>query len=165
MALDLNFLNSLKLDLWGMDLEAVESMGRSEYRELYLTTARQGICKTHDGKDVYFYPDLFDYGFFTVSEWKISSTKDIIDITRVERIRWIKEFIGGNVANSQCWAIPVSRTATKRLYCSQSVGYAVWLNPRSDKETFKFRTAHPAEAGRIWDYTREVKGSKCIGRF
>jgi len=144
----------------------VESTGRGLYRELYLSpNETYGIVKTHDGLNVYFHPDVFDYAFYGRSQWEISTVKDVIDRGRVERIKWIKEFISGNVSNSQCWAIPVSKTALKRLYLSVNPGYVVWINPRADKQSFNFRNAYPADPPRVWEYARSVKDSKLIARF
>ena len=139
----------------------MESKGRSEYRELYLTSESEGIIKTHDGLDVHFHLDSFDYGFFGRSDWETSSLKDRIDKGRVARIRWIREFIAGNIANSRCWTIPVGKAgALKRLYFSVSPSYVVWLNPRGDQISWSFKTAYSADPPRIWEYTREVRGSK-----
>src|SRR5215216_2312313 len=148
-------LESLLVRLRGYDHPAVESIGRKLYSELYLQEENVGIIKTHDDLDVYFYRDSFDYAFFTRSEWQTSTIKDVIDKGRVERIRWIKEFIAGNVSPCQCWEIPVGkRGAKKRLYFSTAIGYVIWLNPRGDQKSWSFKTAYPADPARIWDYTR-----------
>jgi len=159
-------LDSLLIDVKGMDFPEVERIGREAYEQLYLQSSTQGVLNTHDGYNVFFFADSFDYGFFTRSEWQISTIKDIVDRRRVRRVKWIREFIAGNVANSQCWQIPVgNRGAKKRLYLSTAVGYVVWLNPRADGKSWSFKTAYPADPPRIWEYTREVRGSKLLGRF
>lgn len=159
-------LNSLRIDVKRIDLSEVEAIGRRIYAELYLQSDTRGVIKTHDGHEVYFHADAFDHGFYTGSEWRTSAIKDIIDKGRVERVKWIGEFIAGNVANSQCWEIPVGTSgAQKRLYLSIAAGYVVWLNPRRDQQSWSFKTAYPASPPRIWEYTREVKGSKLLCRF
>lgn len=158
-------LDSLRINVKGIDFPEVERIGREIYGQLYLHSPTQGVLKTHDGYSVFFFADSFDYGFFTRSQWRTSSLKDIIDRARVERVKWIREFIAGTVSNSQCWEIPVGQGAKKRLYLSTAVGYVVWLNPRRDGKSWSFKTAYSADPPRIWEYTREVKGSKLIGRF
>jgi hypothetical protein len=156
-------LDSLLVNVKGFDDEYVERLGLTLFKEIYLTDGESGIHKTHDGEDVYFRADQFDHAFFNVSQWKTSSIKDVIDRARVARIRWIKEFISGNVPNSACWILPISRQTYRRLYCSAPRGHAVWLIPRSNGG-WKFKSAHPAEPNQIHNYTKE-KGSKRIGRF
>jgi hypothetical protein len=159
-------LKSLLIAVHRVDRPVVEATGKRLYKQLYLTDGVRGIIKTHDGLDVHFHLDSYEYAFYTRSQWEISNLKDIIDKGRVERVRWIKEFIAGNVTNSRCWTIPVGKAgAKKRLYFSIAPGYVVWLNPRSDQISWSFKTAYPGDPPRIWEYTREVRGSKQIAQF
>lgn len=155
-------LKSLLIDTSGLAPEEIHALGMRWFKDIYLVG--NGILKTHDGQEVHFSEDLFEHGFYTSSDWRVSSIKDVIDPSRVERVKWIKEFIEGNAPNSQCWAIPVSRSKFKRLYCSTPIGYVVWLIPRKDN-TWRFRTAYPADYLTIRGYITQVKGSKRMGVF
>lgn len=156
-------LDSLLVDIKGFDDEYVRQLGLTLFKEIYLTDGELGVHKTHDGEDVIFRADQFDHAFFRVSQWKTSGVKDVIDRVRVARIRWIKELIAGNVANSACWALPISRTTYRRLYCCAPRGHVVWLIPRSGGG-WKFKSAHSAEPSQIHGYTKERK-SKRLCRF
>lgn len=156
-------LDKLLLDLSGLNDQEVEALGRRLYQELYLTSGKYGIHNAHDGDKIYFREDRFKHAFETAKEWRLSSNKDVIDKSRIVRIKWIKEFIEGNVTNTECWAIPISARALKRLYTSFAKGYVVWLLPRNEGG-WKFSTAYNAENSQIRNYIR-VKGARRIWKY
>src|SRR6185503_8787595 len=111
----LSDLSPLLLDLTGLDAAAIEALGIKTYNDIYLQTAHRGILKAHDGEDVYFYKNV---GHEHALHKTILESKDTICPLRVQRVKWIKEFTQGNVAESECWLVLDKRGFEKRLYCS-----------------------------------------------
>ena len=152
-------LRPLLLDLSGLDEAGIEALCVKTYCDLYLQTFNRGVFKAHDGEDVYFYRNT---GMGHAFHQTINKQKGPICPRRVKRIRWIKEFIQGNVVNSELWLVPDRRGFDKRLYCSRELGYLVWLSPRDDG--WGFKTAYPASAKSVLDYTR-AEGAEFVCRF
>jgi hypothetical protein len=153
-------LTPLLLDLTGLDDTAIEALGIKTYNDLYLQTAQRGIHKAHDGESVYFYKNV---GTGHALHKTISQNKDTICPLRVERVKWIKEFICGNVADSECWLVPDKRGFDKRLYASFRHGYVIWLSPRDDGG-WNFKSAYPASTETIRRYVK-TPGATCLRRF
>lgn len=156
-------LDSLLLNLTGLDDSAVEELGLRHYRELYVPAGKYGVLQTHDGEEVRFFADRYEHAFWEPEDWRFSDRKAAIARGRVERIKWIKEFISGNVPNSECWAIPISARAYKRLYASFAKTYLVWIMPRSEGGWW-FSSAYNGDAGHIRNNIKQ-KGAKRISRF
>jgi hypothetical protein len=147
----LSDLNPLLLDLTGLDDQAIEALGCRIYNDIYLQTFNRGILKTHDGEDVYFYRNV---GHQHALHKTIQDNKDTICPLRVERVKWIKEFIEGNVADSECWLVIDRRGFEKRLYCSFRYSYVVWLAPRD--EGWSFKSSYPVSPAQIRGYIRNA---------
>jgi hypothetical protein len=143
-------LKSLLVKLGNRDAAAVERTGRRLYHQIYITSARYGKHKTHDGEDIYFWPDRFDHAFYKKKS-KASRRKEMIDNGRVERLRWIKEIVTGNVPHFECWLVDQTPRPENRLYIVSDELYVVWLEQR-DAGGWKFSTAYPAPREAIEGY-------------
>lgn len=158
-------LNGLLLNLEGLSDEEVEKLGRDTYKEVYINAKTHGIIEAHDSRQVFFWSGRFSHAFYKASNWRAHEyAKNSIDRSRVASMRWIKEFVTGNVPNSECWSIPNGGKPDKRLYASFAVGYVVWLEPREDDDGWTFSTAYSAPSPTIRGYVRQ-KGAKLLAKF
>lgn len=147
------------VNLSGLKAAAIEALGIKIYIQEYLTNAFCGTHLAHDGDTVYFHIKV---GKGHALHKTVNKYKDTIDPPRVERLRWIKEFISGRVPNSECWLIP-ENGITKRVYCSFGDAYMVWLGPR-DQGGWKFETAYQCDTGTIRGYLKRP-GAKRVCVF
>jgi hypothetical protein len=152
-------LKSLLLNLNGLDLAGIEALGMKVYSDIYLTNAYCGTVKAHDGDPVYFHIQVAKRHALHTT---VSRYKDTIDPPRVQRIKWVREFIRGNVANSECWIVP-DDGYMKRVYCSFGYGYVIWLGQR-DCGGWKFESAYPCDTATIRGYLNR-HGSKQVCTF
>lgn len=125
----------------------------------------QTICGrrlyTHDGQLVIFHKDRFDHAFYTSKDRaRRPYDKDVVDMKRVIRARWIHALITGGVANSECWECPSKETGRReppdRLYIIWDEGYVIWLHPRSEGG-WRFSTAYCAPIAEIKKYCQGGK--------
>ena len=125
----INNLRLLLINLRGLKNTAIEALGIKIYVQEYLTNAYSGTLAAHDGDSVYFHIKV---GKGHALHKSVDGYKDTIDPPRVERLRWIKEFISGKVPNAECWEVPDPESGvTKRIYCSFGDPYVIWLGPRA----------------------------------
>jgi hypothetical protein len=101
-------LDSLLLDLTGLDDAGIEELGRERYCSACIDANGHGVRVTHDGEEVEFWDTRFDHAFFSGRE------KRVVEGNRVSRIRWICEIIAGRAPNSDCWE--VTENLRKRFY-------------------------------------------------
>lgn len=122
----------------------------------------ENICSrrrtTHDNLEVVFHKDRFEHAFYTSSNRaRRPHDKDIVDLKRIVRIRWILAVVSGNVRDSECWECPSKETGRRkppdRLYIVWSEGYVVWLHPKADGG-WRFSTAYCAPIAEIKKYCR-----------
>lgn len=140
-------LNFLIESLIGLNYIEIEEFGRKLYAELFLTSNFSGVQLSHDGEKVSFSVDRFDHAFYE------SPRKNLIDKSRVARIRWILPLITGKAKNSQCWLVKQDGIE-KRLYVCYGLNYVVWLERQNNKEkSWVFSTAYIAERREIKKYT------------
>lgn len=95
-------LDALLLDLTGLCDKDMETLALKHYQDMYLDTAQKGIRKAHDGEDIYFFRNV---GTGHAFHKTVTGKKDTVDPLRVARVKWIKEFIEGNVSKSE-WLCP-----------------------------------------------------------
>lgn len=152
-------LDSLLLDLAGLDDAGIESVGREQFRYACIDTDGRGVRFTHDGQEVEFWESRFDHAFFAARDSRFSDEKAVIDARRVARIRWICEIIAGRVPNSDCWE--VTQNLRKRLYRVVPKGYIIWLE-KYRGEGWKFSTAYMAPVSHLHSRTR---GGKRIWKY
>jgi hypothetical protein len=150
-------LNTLVIDLGGLNTEAIEQLGYQLYQELYLNYGHYGIHRTHDDQKLIFHGRQFEHAFYTTSDYRCHpDRKDVLRTVSLERIRWIGHVVSGRVPGSACFEIP-SRPETKRppkrLYAVFSSPYVVWLEPREDGG-WKFSSAYPLSIEEIHKYCR-----------
>jgi hypothetical protein len=146
----LSDLTPLLLDLTGLDETAIEALGVRTYCDTYLQMAHRGTLKAHDGEEVVFFKNV---GTSHALHQTIDGKKSGICPQRVKRVKWIKEFIAGNVEGSECWMILDKRGYQRRLYCSFHHGYLVWLSERGDG--WKFETAYEVSSEAIRRYRND----------
>lgn len=147
-------LDALLLDLSGLSAEEIALQAKQFYKDLYLTSGRFGIHKSHDGEEVKFWENRFHHAFCTSKDSRFSDAKECIDLPRVERITWIEEVIRGNVPNSACWLL--KQNLIKRLYTVVPKGYVVWLEAKGEK-VWTFSTAYVTTPQTIHKYTRGAR--------
>ncbi|MDX6498379.1 MAG: hypothetical protein QOG23_1639 [Blastocatellia bacterium] len=148
-------LDSLKLDLGGLDDDSIEGLGREQYRIACIDSNGRGIRVTHDGEDVEFWESRFDHAFFT------GTNKEVLEKRRIARIKWICEVIGGRAPNSDCWE--VSENLRKRFYRVVGKGYIIWLE-KYQAECWTFSTAYIAPIAHLHKQTRG-NGAKRIWKY
>jgi|SRR5712692_5190601 len=157
-------LRPLLLDLTGLDEAAIEALGVKTYCDYYLQRFNRGIHNAHDGEPVYFYRSTaMSHALHQTIDGPHGPTKGPICPMRVARVKWIKEFISGNVADSELWLVPDKRGFDKRCYCSTKHGYVIWLSPREDGG-WMFKTAYHASPKYIRDKVY-VEGAEFVCRF
>lgn len=153
-------LSPLILDLTGLDDAAIEALGFKTYCDYYLQTFNRGMFLAHDGEPVYFFRSTAKTHCLHQT---IDGIKGPICPVRVARVKWIKEFISGNVAKSELWLVPDKRGFDKRCYFSQEHGHVVWLSPRD--QDWSFKTAYAATPEYIRRKVKTVEGAELVCRF
>jgi hypothetical protein len=136
--------------LTGLPDEKVERIGRKLYSELFLTNSRNGIHLTHDGDRVYFWERQFNHSFF------ISPAKELIDRSRIARMRWVLPLIQGKVPDSECRRVIHGFKPDNRLYVWLPKNFVVWLEPR-DAGGWKFYTLYTVTRNQLRGYQRQGK--------
>jgi hypothetical protein len=150
-------LEELLINLEGLSDEEAADLGWREYRAVYLNKGSVGVLPLYKGGEVYFHgEDRYDHAFRTSPDRirnRFSKTEVARD--RIERLRWIKAVIQGEVPNTQCWAVtPQSGLAGRdRLFIVLANKYVVRLVPRMDGG-LKFATAYTATSQNIKRYTQ-----------
>jgi len=137
--------------------EELERIGRDLYRELYLPSGHYGVHQTHDGQILMFHAETFDHAFYTTSDRIVyPERKDVLRKGSIERIRWIRPLVAGQVPRSACFEVPSPTGRTRppnRFYAIYATPYVVWLEPRRSGG-WKFRTAYPTSIEEIHKYSR-----------
>lgn len=145
-------LATIKLDLRGLDESAKRSQGWDWYQKLYLIEPNKphiGIHALHDSEKVIFHGTTFDHAFYKSSNYKLHpKRKDVVDDSRIERVRWIAPLIAGLVPNSSCWEVVALNGRPgipNRVYVAHGQSYLVWLEPRAETDPirWKFMSAFP----------------------
>lgn len=158
-------LVNLLEEVSGLSGDALYDRGFSIYRELYLTKGRVGVEQTHDSQILLFHADRFEHAFHTTSDRLCSpDRKDILDVNRVARIRWIRPVVTGRVARTGCFEVPSPTGRLRppnRLYVVEPELYVVWLEPRTSGG-WKFSSAYPATRDCVARYKR---GGRTVGRW
>lgn len=102
-------LSSLLLNLSGLDESAKKAEGWRWYQQLYLSDPEKphiGTLPLHDAEKAIFHDRTFDHAFYKSSNYRLyPKRKDVIDATRLARVRWIGPLIAGEVANSSCYEV------------------------------------------------------------
>lgn len=148
-------LDSLLINLEGVRDDEAEALALKLYREHCGISGPYGVCATHDGHEVRFWESRFRHAFYSPTNYRLSSQKQILDKRRVARVRWIHEVIQGNFVNSDCWLVE-QNGMLKRLYRAVPKGYVIWLEVyREDYLTFS--TAYVATPNQLHGYTRGAK--------
>jgi hypothetical protein len=149
-------LDELLLNLDGLSDEEAEELGRREYRELYLNRGKFGVLELYKGGEVVFHEDRYEHAFrSSPNRIRNPYSKAKVARDRIERIRWIRAIIQGEVPKTECWAVaPQSRRPGRdRLYVVLANRFVVWLFPRKDGG-WKFSSAYSTTAQDIQRYTR-----------
>ena len=103
-------LQSLLMNLNGLDDARVERLGRAEFRRLYVPNGGRGTLRACDGSEVVFFEDRFDHAFFTTTDrYRRPYAKNIVSRDRIARVAWIGPVLRGEAANTQCWELIVVR--------------------------------------------------------
>lgn len=145
-------LSKLKIDLSALDDDSKRAEGWNWYKTLYLTEPNKnniGIISLHDDDKAIFHGTTFDHAFFKSSNYQLHPRrKDVIDESRLERVRWIGPLIAGLVPHSSCWEVVALNGRPgipNRVYVAHSQSYLVWLEPRANQQTvqWKFMSAFP----------------------
>lgn len=147
-------LDALLLDLGDLSDEDLAYRARQLYNEIYITSGKFGVRKTHDGENIKFWENRFRHAFCRSKDFRFSNAKDCIDRPRVERMAWIGEVVRGKVPNSACWLL--TQNLLKRLYTVVPKGYVVWLEGKGERE-WTFSTAYVTTPQTIHKYTRGAK--------
>lgn len=150
-------LNSAELPNDESDLE---TFGREQYSNLFLTNAICGFHLLHDGEQARFARGRFKHAFSKADEWQSSDKKTSLDKRRIARIEWILPIIKGQVSGTECWLVKEDGVE-KRIYVSFGQGYVIWFES-SGNEKWEFSTAYTANAARLREYT---VGGKKIWKF
>lgn len=145
-------LGRLLVNVSGKDNDEVVQVGRKHYEETFITGVRKGIHKTHDDEDVYFWQQRFNHAFF-ITNRSTRLKEEIVDKTRVARVKWIKPLISGNVPESECWLVRNDSRPENRLYIILPHNFVVWLEPR-DAGGWKFSTLYTTNRNEIRRYQR-----------
>lgn len=151
-------LEALLIDLAGKTQAEIEDIAWDAYRSLCDESHKARSLLTHDGRVVMFYEDRFEHAFFTSSNRaRHPNWKDKLAVERVERIRWIREFIAGKAAGVECWETERldGRLLPKmRIYLTWKPTYLVWLDELSDGFRFKFSSAYGPQTGDLRRYCK-----------
>ncbi len=150
-------LTELLVDLEDLSDDEAEERGRELYAELYLTKGRVGVLSLHKGGEVVFFEDRYYHAFRTSSD-RIRNpySKAKVARDRIERIRWIKAILEGDVPKTECWLVPSQsgRRTRDRLYVVWENRYVIWLSPRNDGG-WKFSSCYSATRQDIRRYTQQ----------
>lgn len=150
-------LTELLVDLENLSDDEAEERGRELYAELYLTKGRVGELSLHKGGEVVFFEDRYEHAFRT-SQNRIRNpySKAKVARERIERIRWIKAILEGDVPNTECWLVPAQsgRRTRDRLYVVWENRYVIWLSSR-DNGGWKFSSCYEATRQDIRRYTQQ----------
>jgi hypothetical protein len=146
-------LEDLLFDISDLSDEEAFDEGRRIYEDEYAGAD----IHLYNGDKVIFHKDRYDHAFMTSRDRARNPySKKIIALDRIEKIRWIKEVLAGNVEGSQCWCVwpkEGNRRERDRLMIVWDHRYVIWLNPRKDGG-WRFSSAYQASAQDIRRYTQ-----------
>jgi len=130
------------------------------YEETYLNVQGKpiGVHDAHDGQRVIFHATTFKTAFYKVGDPKNHpKVKDALDITRIQRMKWIAPIIAGKVPNTHCFEVLMPGFPhPKRLYLQKDESYMIWLEPRQDpsRGEWRFSSAYLASPKHIMSKTQ-----------
>lgn len=158
-------LNSLLLDFEETEAEALADEGRRKYGELYTNKGSVGVHRVHDDEYCTFFLNRYYHAFFTTSDRNNPNLKDLLDVARLRRMKWIKVVMEQIADEWECWEVSGRSNSpdyVKRAYIAWNPGYIVWLEPKrtTGKSKWNFSTAYPAFSGYL---RRQIRGGKRIG--
>lgn len=143
-------LENLRVDLSALADEDAYKWAETHYLKNFIgRNGRSGIQKAHDGEDVTFFNDRCFHAFRTSHDRaRHPYSKKKVAKDRIERINWIQLIIEGDVADVECWEVPLKvpeegyrNFPGKRLYVYWQAKYIVWLEPLK-KGGFKFSSSY-----------------------
>src|SRR4029078_12781821 len=102
-------LASLMIECSHLPERECGELARRLFNDTFLDTARRGVRKTHDGHDVYIFPDRLKHCFYE------KETRTCIDRIRLQRLAWILPMLQGRVSRSECWEAD-EIDCTRRMY-------------------------------------------------
>jgi hypothetical protein len=149
-------LESLKVNLEGLSEEEIAEEGVRLFRqELFPDGSFRSTLKLHDGQSVVFFQDRYEHAFQTSPDRiRHPYSKSKVAVERVERVKWIKPVLQGEITGTQCWLVPdPARRQRKRLYVVVNEQYIIWLEERRDGG-WKFSSAYCAGKQDIQRYTQ-----------
>lgn len=149
-------LESLKVNLDDFSEEEAGREGLRLFRqELFPDGNFRSTLRLHDGQEVVFFEDRYEHAFKTSPDRiRHPYSKSEVAIDRVERVKWIKPVLQGQVAGTKCWmASDPVRRQRKRLYVVVNEQYVIWLEERRDGG-WKFSSAYCAGKQDIQRYTQ-----------
>lgn len=161
--MDYDELLTLREDFSGLTSAEAEKVGRDLYDSLYLNNGRpHPTLRTHDGQALVFQTKgqyTFDHIFFTSSNLAgYPFRKDVLDMGRLERMRWIAPIIGGRVEGVEYRKESFWRRgapAFKRLYILPQEGYVIWVEPQI-RDGWTLATAYTPAGAVLADYRRKT---------
>ena len=124
-------------------LSLIHLATEAEYKQLFVDTyCTSGPIYTWDNLPVVFYPDMFEHAFYkrATKNWK--APKSSIDLSRCERILWIKEvLLDSSIIPRQGYdKAKNTHDSTRRVALLTPEDYVVVL--RNDGNKWRFVTAY-----------------------
>ena len=148
-------LEELLINLDGLSDEEAEDLGRHEYRDLYLNRGKIGVLELYKGGEVVFHENRYEHAFRTSQDHRGNPySKTVVARDRIEKMRWIRAIIAGEVPKTECWLVPArpGKSGRDRIYVVWENRYVVWFSAR-DKGGWMFSTAYSATGQDIRRYT------------
>jgi hypothetical protein len=156
-------LTELLLKTAGAAASELRAFAWQVYEETYLNVPGKpiGIHQAHDDQAVVFHATTFENAFFKAGDpVNHPKEKDVLDLTRVQRLKWIAPIIAGQVPGTTCWEVLMPGFPhAKRLYVQHEHSYMIWLEPRIDttRGPWRFATAYLASPKQIMSKTQMGK--------
>lgn len=124
-------------------LSLIRLATETEYKQLFVDTyCTPGPIYTWDNLPVMFYPDMFEHAFYkrAIKNWK--APKSSIDLSRCERILWIKEVLSDSsiVPRQGYDKAKNTHDNTRRVALCTPEDYLVVI--RNDGNKWRFVTAY-----------------------
>ncbi|QBG47608.1 hypothetical protein EGM51_09460 [Verrucomicrobia bacterium S94] len=145
-------MEELLVDTNGISDEGLEELGREMYREIFLNKGKVGELTLHNGDPVVFHEDRYDHAFrCSPNRARNPHSKKAVARDRIERMRWIKAILEGDIDDVECWIVP--QQTKDRLYVVWKERYVIWLWSRKEGG-WRFSSAYCAGRKDIRGYTR-----------
>lgn len=160
-------LEKLLLPIAGFEDVQLERIGEQWYTKYCVEPGRAGEILTRDAENVYFYPDKYHHAFHTSPDRaRQAYSKAKLARDRIERMRWIRALIAGELPNSECWLVPPDGQRffpRKLLFILWSEFYVVWLEPKANRRGHNFTTAYVTDRRHIMRYLERGSRQWTIG--